>query len=515
MKEIILNNPQADIVETTAQRVLMHCGVGIGKSHCIGLISFDFIRNNPYVRGFIGANTYGQLGKSTLDRVFKVWENEFGLKREIHYVVDKQPKEGWKIYGPQLKTYENVISFSNGATIFIASLDNYKVIDGTEFGWACLDETKDTKEEAVKEVIVARLRQVGMLVDERGVIFNANKTQDRITEGRWKYITDDKGTHLINEYGKKMYGYNPLYIFTSPAKAKWISDWFKLDEDADEIIKSIFYKDRYYRKMKGNQLVVIASSYHNEHNLSHGYIDRLIEDLGGNKGLVDMLVYGSPFGKAGNEFYSAFDRMKHVKDVQIDNSLPIHISFDFNVVPYITMTCWQIIKTEKGFIAKCFDEFCLESPKNNIIALCQDFEAKYSSYLLNGLFYYGDYSGKAGNTISIEYKNHYDAVDKLLGRYLSNYSDRVIVNPFVAKRRVFINKILSGNSVIDIHIDKRCKNLIADLEFLQEGPDGGKLKKKIKDNQKGFSYEEHGHTSDSMDYFICSAFQGYFENLYF
>jgi len=158
-KTIELTNPQSDVLESTAQRILMHCGVGSGKSHAIGFVALDFARNNPEVRGFIGANTFSQLTKSTLDRVFKVWEDEFMLKRDVHYVIDIIPPPNWKVYGPRLKSYENTITFNNGALIFTASLDNYKVIDGTEFGWACLDETKDTKEEAVKEVIVARLRQ--------------------------------------------------------------------------------------------------------------------------------------------------------------------------------------------------------------------------------------------------------------------------------------------------------------------------------------------------------------------
>lgn len=511
MKEIKLNDPQADVVESTAQRVLMHCGVGIGKSHCIGFIALDFVRNNPEVRGFIGANTYSQLSKSTLDRVFTVWEQVFGLIKDVHYVVDRIPPESFKTKGSALKSYENTIAFNNGALIFIASLDNYKVIDGTEFGWACLDETKDTKEEAVKEVIVARLRQIGMFVDDRGILYKADICERRCAEGRWKKIFDHDGFHYENDDGGKVEGYNPLYIFTSPAKAKWLMQWFKLDDDAEEITKAIFVPNSYYRKRKGNQFVVIASTYHNSENLSPGYIQRLMDDLGQNKGLIDMLIFGSPFGKSGGEFYSAYDRQKHIKPVTPNPKLPVHISLDFNVVPYITMTLWQIESHFGKYKVRCFAELCLPSPKNNIEALCREAEAKYGHLFKAGLFYYGDYSGKAGNTISNEYKDHYDALEKLLPKYLSNYSDRVIVNPRVAKRRNFINKVFAGGYPIEIEIDPSCKEFVGDLEFTKEGPDGAKLKNKVKDKSRDITYEEHGHTSDAMDYFLCSAFSSYFE----
>ncbi len=513
MIQIKVNDPQADIIESTAQRNLFHSGVGIGKSQCIGLLSMEFVKNNPEIRGFIGANTYSQLSKSTLDRVFKVWTETFGLKKDIDFVVDKIPPAGYKIYGPDLKSYENTISFANGAMIFIASLDNYKVIDGTEFGWACLDETKDTKEEAVKEVIIARLRQIGMFISERGSMFNLKECNEKVEQGLWKIVYDlEKGTYYLNKTGQKVTGYNPLYIFTSPAKTKWLMEWFHLDDQADGIQAKIFDKDDYYRKRTGDQFVVIASTYHNAHNLSSGYVDRLIEDLGGNKGLIDMLIYGSPFGKSGGEFYSAYDRMKHVKKIEVNNKLPIHISLDFNLVPYITMTLWQIELVKGRYKVRCFAELCLENPHNNTEALCKTAEAKFGNLFRAGLFYYGDYSGKNGNMMTQEYKHHFDVVDKVLKKYVSNYSDKVIVNPFVMKRRDFANKMLNGGFNIDIEIDSTCKNTLGDFEFLQVGPDGGKLKKKVTDKSKGMTYEEHGHTSDTFDYFICSAFSNLFDN---
>lgn len=509
-----------DLMETTAQRVLGQMGVGSGKSHCMGMIAFDFVSNNPEVRGFIGANTYGQLTKSTLDRIFKVWEEVYGLKRNVHYVVDVIPPPSFVKIGPALKTYENTISFNNGALIFLASLDNYKVIDGTEFGWALLDETKDTKEAAVKEVIVARLRQTGMMVGSNGIIYKTRKYNKetgevddllakRLAEGVYRHDPEQ------NKYFKgdiELKGYTPLYIFTSPAKARWIMEWFGLDQDAENIEKSIYSKTDYYRKRKGDQLVVIASTYHNEVNLSPGYIDRLITDQGGDEGKVAMLVYGSPFGKTGGEYYTGFNRLNHVKTFEPWQDEAMHLTFDFNVVPYMTalMAQMKFIKENGRYLLRFFDEACLDNPNNTTPAVCREVIARHgptgTNVLKPGeLFYYGDYSGKNRQTLSEEYKNQYEVIDQIFKLYLNNNSDRVKPNTLHVTRRNFLNNLFLGVHPVDIEIHTRCKNLIGDFEFVKVGPNGEKLKTKI--TEDGVSFEEHGHTSDAFDYLCCSAFE--------
>jgi hypothetical protein len=488
LKEIVYSSPQMDVLETTADRVLFHSGVGIGKSQTIGVLSFEFVKNMPEARGFIGANTYNQLAKSTLDRVFNVWEKQFGLRKNIDFVIDRIPPSNFKKFGADLKSYENVISFENGALIFTASLENYKMIDGTEFGWACLDETKDTKEEAVKEVIIARLRQKAMYINPK--------------------------TKVISKSMKPGYmGYNPLFIFTSPAKSKWLMEWFDLNDDAEEISKHIFDEtgQDYYRKRKGRQLVIIASSWHNKHNLPPGYIEGLIKDLSHNEGLIEMLIYGSPFGKTGGEFITSYSRLKHV--VRFDGPWkdePVHLAFDFNYVPYMTCTCWQMkFNPATGrFLVRIFDEFCLKNPKNNTESLCEEIVLKYTALLKQGVFFYGDYNGKNGSTLIKEFKNNYAVIDKILKPFLSGASDRVINNQSVTRRRHFMNKLFGGGFPVDIEIHPQCKEFIADLEFLKEGPDGGKLKLKIKEND--ITFEEHGHTCDSAEYFFTSAFDNLF-----
>jgi hypothetical protein len=483
--EIEFSDPQLDIIESTAQRNLFHSGVGSGKTHCIGAISGDFVLNNPEVRGFIGANTYSQLSKSTLNGVFKFWESTLKWKRDIHYVSNKMPPPHFKSFGPKLDDYAHTISFENGALVFTASLDNYKVIDGTEFAWACLDETKDTKEEGVREVVTARLRQPGMYINPKGQLCKEKKA-DNYT------------------------GFNPLYIFTSPAKTDWLAEWFDIPEYFEEINESIFSETDYFRKRKGDKLVVISSTYHNKKNLSEGFIERLIEDNKHNSHRINMLVYGSPLAKTGGEYFSRFDRLKHIKYLPINPELPIHLSFDQNRNPYITCTCfqtWWNEDTQKWIVNK-FDEFCLEAPKNYTEALCQEILFKYGHLMKNGVFYYGDWSGKNSRTNSQE--DDYDVIRRVFGKFVGPYSDKVITNKGLVKRHDFMNKILFGGLPIEYYQAPHCKKSIMEYEYLKEDPNGGKLKQLATNPITQVQYQKYGHIADADEYFFTSAFDTFY-----
>lgn len=483
VSDIIVSNPQQELLESSQPLNLFLAGAGSGKTYTQGLLSANFIVNFPKVRGFIGANTYQQLSKSTLFRIFDVWRNVFNWQEDIHFVVDKIPPAKFLTHNAPLKSYENTICFDNGCLIFLASLDNYKIIDGSEFGWALLDETKDTKEVAVKEVISFRLRQNGLYLNE-GEIFAEKQPGST--------------------------GHNPMYIFTSPAKVDWINEWFGLGDYYEEINRKIYDRTDYFTLTKDGKKVVVSSTFHNEHNLPDGWIDRKLKEFAGSQHLIDMLIYGSPIAKSGGEFFSAFERLKHVKKVEYNEKANIHISLDFNVSPYITMTCWQIIQNGKLIDVNCFDEICLSSPHNNTEALCREFEKRYCiGKKIQGLFYYGDASGRNRSTQSTEH--NYETLERVLAKYLNDNSNRVPKsNPSVSATRDFLNRIYAEGTNLRINISEKCKNLISDCEFLKESPEGGKLKVMAKDSNSGTSYEKYGHCADSEIYLLCSAFNTLF-----
>lgn len=466
-----LSRPQSEIITSCQKINLFLAGMGSGKTHLSGVLSYNFISNYPTVKGFIGANTYDQLNTSTLYRVKAVWQEEFGLVENTHYVCGRKPPQNFTVTGHHFDSYNNIISFINGAVIFQGSLENAKSHEGKEFGWAILDETKDTREEDVKEVILMRLREHGLTV-----------------------------------HGE---AWNPLYILTSPAKVSWLNEWFELDENEGEIKKHIYSDTDYYVKRFKNKKVVISSTYHNQKNLPPNYIDDKRNDLTADQ--FNRMIYGDPYMKTGGEFYSSFDRQRHVMPVELKEGVTLHFSFDQNVVPYITCIVAQIEKIDQIYHVNYIDEFCLPNPDNKTDKLCLKIEQKYSQHM-RGLYYYGDASGKHRDTRSME--TDYDIVERVWKKYLTNTSNRVMNrNPSINKRRQFINRILDNKLPIRLHIDPRCKNLIADLEYLKETPDGKKFKQVVRDEKNGVSYEKYGHASDSgLEYLLVSCFNAMYEN---
>lgn len=477
---IQLSDPQFDILESRKQVNLFLAGQGSGKTHLAGVISYLYLSTFPRLRGLIAANTYSQLTRSTLFRIREVWKAEFGVieyderKKKGHYVVGKRPPKHFVTFY-EFDSYNNIMSFSWGAVVYIGSLDNYKALDGMEIGWAMLDETKDTKEIAVKEVIVGRLRQPGMYVNEAG--------------------------ELVGEFTAEPF--NPLYIFTSPAKVPWINEWFSLDLFQPEIKATIYLPPKYFRKAVGNKLVTISASHLNKHNLPSNYISNQFENVGKDK--HGMLIYGDPFARAGGEFYKHFDRAKHVGKFahRYDPMLPLHLSFDQNAIPYNTLTIHQ----QYGDTDVQLAEICLENPNNSTGKVCAAFLKSRFGKHEGSLFIYGDPSGRKRDTRSEEGTNDYSIILKALAD-LHPVSRIITKAPPVATRGQWISSVHErGLDGLEFLIDEGCTNTINDYIYLKEAPDGTKLKETVKDENTGVSFEKFGHTSDANDYYYTTAFK--------
>ena len=56
--EQIVSDPQNAVLNSTQPISLFLGGVGSGKTHLLGIKSYQYVSRFPTVRGFIGANTY-------------------------------------------------------------------------------------------------------------------------------------------------------------------------------------------------------------------------------------------------------------------------------------------------------------------------------------------------------------------------------------------------------------------------------------------------------------------------
>jgi hypothetical protein len=219
----------------------------------------------------------------------------------------------------------------------------------------------------------------------------------------------------------------------------------------------------------------------------------------------------------GGEFYKCFKFSKHIiPNPRLNGhialykaNLPLHISFDFNVNPYMTCTIWQI----EGKKAIQIDEICAPNPNNTTPAICREFVRLYNNHP-GGLFVYGDPAGEHEDT-RVEKRTEQKYNDFVLIRNeLAAFRPTLRTEskaPPVVMRANFINSILDSNyEGCQILIGDNCKNSIKDLQYLKEASDGRKHKEKVKDEGTGVTSEKYGHTSDSMDYIICSVFRNEF-----
>lgn len=516
--EVIFSEPQAAVLFSRKSQILEMAGKGSGKSETIGISSGTFISEIPKAIGFIGANTEMQLSQSTLDRVFKSWKKVYDFYEydRFHkggaYVVDKKPPPHFTQYR-KLRNYHGAISFYNGGLIFIGSLENYKAHDGKEFAWAHLDETKDTKKEALKEVIQGRLRQYGLWHDAEG------------------NIVFDEAINQETAKREALTAWNPLYIHTAPALmgVDWLNEMFKLTSFDAEIKEKVLREERdYFHKEFENKAIVIYSTHHNLHNLPPNYIENQKTNLVTEDAILKH-VYGYPFSKSGGEYYPYFRRDQVVKKVHYNPTLPaVHVSLDFNVLPFMTMICAQI-----KYITRFIDEvgvkhdipedgrrpidvmrisvykgYFPESPLNTTEALAMLFTHDHDPKITE-VFYYGDASG-LNRIPGLGSLTNFGIFESNMRPYLNSASKRVKApNISPLTRRDLLNKILKGDiPEVEIEIDEEVKELVDDLTLLKLGPTG-KMKEKTENEETKAKYEKRGHPTDALEYLVCEVCKQY------
>lgn len=483
MIEQTVSAPQKAILRSTKSLNLFLAGVGSGKTFIGGILSYRLIKKYPKVRGFIGANTYLQLTQSTLFRIREYWKSigvvEYDKNINPHglYVINKKPPSHFNTENHNFDEYYGIISFINGCVVFTGSLDHAIAHYGKEFGWAILDETKDSDETDIKEVILSRLRQRGIFI---------------------------KDGQLANEGT----GYNPVYFLTTPARVDWLNEMFELDKYVDEIAALIYSDKTFFQKEFGNKFVTISSTYHNQRNLPENYISDMKASNSDER--FKALVYANPFTITGGEFYSSFDRLSHVGHVKYDPKLPIHISFDQNSVPYNSASIWQIENVNGIWELRAIDEIALVNPRNSTEEVCDEFISRYPNHK-TGLFYYGDASGHNRSTMNKDFKHHYEIVEYKLRKYLVNSSDRTLIsNPSLVLRRDFVNSLFENKHPIRIVIDEECHYIINDYMYVKQALDGTKDKHIVTDKETGEKYQKYGHFSDNSDYLMVELFKDFY-----
>lgn len=163
-----------------------------------------------------------------------------------------------------------------------------------------------------------------------------------------------------------------------------------------------------------------------------------------------------------NLFAYAFDVTKHVVDKIEIETLPIWLSFDFNVSP---MTCIMCQHTKDQTKIHIIREFRQEN--TGVYEFCEYIQKNIPDDL--PIFVTGDPAGKARSALARENTNYYIAIADVL----DIPKDRVKVAniaPTHENSWVFCNQLLTKHK--GLKISRSCKRLIEDLQNVKMTADG-------------------------------------------
>lgn len=209
----------------------------------------------------------------------------------------------------------------------------------------------------------------------------------------------------------------------------------------------------------------------------------------------------------GGEMYKNFKVDKHTADLKYNPELSLHLSFDENVNPYMTLDIWQ----GDGNNVMQIDEICLKDPRNTLSETLKEFTNRYPN---NGMtvFIYGDATSKKQDVKLEKGKNFYTLIINYLSDKGYIVQSRVRKsNPNVELRCNWIDTIFRTNlDEINITIDKKCVKTISDYKYLKQASDGRKHKERVKNPVTKVVYEKYGHNTDANEYFLCSYFESSF-----
>ena len=207
--------------------------------------------------------------------------------------------------------------------------------------------------------------------------------------------------------------------------------------------------------------------------------------------------------RTGGEFFGSFNRGKNCGSYPYNAALPVHLSVDNNVLPYISIQFWQI-SYEQGKRVWQFSEITAEAPNNTVRRAAKLASTKLKEIGVDAVIIHGDASTRSANTIDEEKRSFLDLFIATMQENGIDVTDNVgNKNPSVALTGEFLNAIFEGLiDDVEVKIDDACNVSITDYLSVQKDSNGAIYKLKARDPLTKQSYEKHGHFSDCMRY-VC------------
>lgn len=151
-------NPIAQLFLMMYQAIkVLIAGRGFGKSFLNGLEVAKKVVDIPRSKGLFIGVTYTQILTNTLLPMKSAWEM-MGYFEGIHYVVGKKPPEHFLKPFQRPEKYENVITFWNGTTLVLGSMDRPQLLRGGSYDWVLTDESLLIKKDQYDQIVQFAIR---------------------------------------------------------------------------------------------------------------------------------------------------------------------------------------------------------------------------------------------------------------------------------------------------------------------------------------------------------------------
>lgn len=437
-----------------ATSILGGGAAGGGKSFCgsVWLISSCIRFDN--IRAVVGRKTLKSLKESTWNTILTICK-KWGLKEDVNYKINN---------------LEGTLTFWNDSVIIMKEMcdlpsdPNFERFGSSEFTIAFLDECSEMSSKAV-EVLASRLR--------------------------WR-------VHETFKVPKMLLSTNPCMGWV---RKRWVQDD---DGNPAECVNGDFY---------------VPFSVFDNPDVAFRQIYEAALNKISDPATKQRLLYGNwDFIEANDmAFYNKFDGEKHLvanlKEAKYDPTLPLILSFDFNVAPQMSSILCQIDYNAKEVLILEEVIGLPEKKENNTPAVSRKIKDKlYRMKHIGGIDITGDPSGLQRSTATEDGVNNYTIIKDEFGSGVLKPKIKLLrKQPPQVARGEFINELFSGYDGWKILIDLRCRKLTEDLIYQLKNEDGTKNKAKVMDAKTKTKYEKYGHMSDCLDYLLCYYLRGSFE----
>ncbi|HEX8348477.1 MAG TPA: hypothetical protein VF598_00820, partial [Hymenobacter sp.] len=465
-RRVYVNEKQRQFLSARQKRRTFVGGRGSGKTSVAGhqtRVEMNFL---PRAKFFLAGLTYTQLLKNTLPSMRDSWSShglrKFDPKSGLgHYVIGKEPPSDWIRPYQAPAGYDNCVSFINGYTLQLISLDRPELARGGNYDGGHLDESALVKREHVAKILRPMIR---------GNIYRFN--------------------HYLHQ------------TFCDYTSVPWLpsGQWvFETEEKAKSNPEEFFFLE--------------STAYDNVDVLGEKYL----RDLRGDMTQLewDIEVMNIRLDKVPNSFYPNFKEDTHCRwktysyehdeesgltlpsSTDRNTKQPLEGSFDFNAA-FTSMILCQ----EHGNEFRCLDELWVKESKTNMLdALVTKFCDEYAGHERKHLIIHGDRNGNNKQVASN--LTHYQTIQVKLAE--RGWTSQLMVeglDPDHRLKHIAINELLAeGNPrrpVIRINRNK-CKYLIISILNAPIKPDWRKDK-----HSEGqlIAQERATHLSDCFDLIV-------------